>query len=127
MIEAKCKICHQFPVRGGGMIRDRLSGKMLKEKEEAQPVLEPYSDGPPGSHATAVAVLDNIKEGQQEQAIMAKTVSGLLTIRGIKHVTIPFEYPDDEAIYDRILAVCKKERRTPEAQILYWLDRVVEV
>jgi len=101
--------------------------RMLKEKQSAPTAPEPDSDGPPGNHDSAVSVLDGIKADQAEQAIMAKTVSGLLTIRGIKHVTIPFEYPDDEAIYDRIMAVCKKERRTPEAQILYWLDRVVEV
>lgn len=40
-------------------------------------------------------------------------------------VTIAF-MKDDQALYDRLMATAKRERRTPESQILYWLDRVAE-
>lgn len=79
----------------------------------------PNDTGPP-------EMLDSIKDGQQEQAIMAKTVSGYLTIKGIKHLTIPFE-GEDEFMYERIKTLSLKERRSMEQQVLYFLDRVVEV
>jgi len=70
--------------------------------------------------------LDSIKAGQAEQAIMAQTVSGALTIRGIKHLTIAFA-DDDTAMYERLKALATKERRSMEQQVLYFLDRVIEV
>lgn len=81
--------------------------------------------GQPEVQAEAVSMLDSIKAGQSEQAIMAKTVSGALTIKGIKHLTIPF-VGEDEAMYERIKTLSLKERRSMEQQVLYFLDRVVE-
>lgn len=111
--------------------RHRVKKKLQENGNgtEVNPEVDsPLSCNPdPSAHEEAVAMLDSIRAGQQEQAILATTPSGLLAIKGIKNITIPFEYPEDEALYDRILSICKKERRTPEAQILFWLDRVVEV
>lgn len=56
-----------------------------------------------------------------------KAHEGEFTMKGIKNITIPFVLPDDEALFDRIMATAKRNRRTPEAQILFWLDSVVDV
>lgn len=89
---------------------------------------ESLSDtGPPEVHAEHVSMLDSIKAGQAEQAIMAKTVSGALTIKGIKHLTIPFVGEDEAILYERIKTLSLKERRSMEQQVLYFLDRVIEV
>ena len=43
-----------------------------------------------------------------------------------RHITVPFDDTEDEGLFNLIMSTAKRERRTPHAQILYWLDRVVE-
>lgn len=107
-------------------IKAKRDAKKAAGNGNSKNTTTPSDTGPPEVHAEHVAMLDSIKADQQEQAIMAKTVSGALTIKGIKHLTIAF-ISDDEAMYERLRALATKERRTMEQQVLYFLDQVIEV
>lgn len=132
--KGECRDCYYRRRYGpgwkpGGMTREEKRAKQREyrknRKNGGNGHDAPADTGPPEVHAEAVATIESIKAGQQEQAIMAKTVSGALAIKGIKHLTIAF-VGDDEAMYARLKDTAAKERRSMEQQVLYFLDRVVE-
>ena len=137
----ECQSCYNKRRYGpnwkpGGHTRDEKAAKCKAWREKKK--MEKYGNGngnkpeapadtgPPEVQAEAFAMLDSIKAGQAEQAIMAKNVSGALTIKGIKHITLAF-VDNDEAMYQRLKDIATRERRSMEQQVLYFLDRVIEV
>lgn len=63
---------------------------------------------------------DNLPEMPPQQQLKAVTEAN------IKTLAIAFA-DDDEAMYERLKNIATKERRSMEQQVLYFLDRVIEI
>jgi len=131
--EGVCDTCGASfePYRlGANMVRNGICNICLMRKKYGADWVPGGKSKRPGRHrekkkAKENRNLEELKKLSQRPDFKAH--EGEFTMKGIKNITIPFVLPDDEALFDRIMATAKRNRRTPEAQILFWLDSVVDV
>lgn len=132
----ECQACYHKRRYGpdhktGGMTKDekaatskawREARKKAKDNSESK-TLQPGPREPNMEECNIVIQANNLLETSPQQP---GAIADALSVVGIKHLTVAF-VGDDEAMYQRLKDIATKERRSMEQQVLYFLDRVVEI